>query len=164
MSKITNEQSREIYELATSPNREMSNIAIGKKFGITERAVRFHIKKWEKELHTISKTNAKVANALANHTLDVHGEAREILEQVRGSIQEAKSNGISPERLAPLYSNWIKSLELASELLGDIDRAPDVQVNVVYEEFNQLKTVVLSEVCNVCKMRLQERLHEIVSK
>jgi len=120
MAKITSEQSREIYQLATSTDPKMSNVQIGKKFGISERAVRYHIMKWERELHTIARTNGKLAGALTNHVVDMHSEAMSILKAVKAGIQEAKEAGVSPEKLAPLYNNWIKSLELASELVGKI--------------------------------------------
>ncbi len=117
MAKITSGQSREIYKLATAPDKKMSNVQIGKKFGISERAVRFHIAKWESKLHSIAKTNEKAANAIANHAVDVYKEARDILSGIRNSIQEAKQARVSPEKLSPLFNNWTKSLELASNLL-----------------------------------------------
>lgn len=160
MSKITGEQSREIYELATSTDRKMSNVEIGKKYGISERAVRHHIKKWEGKLHEISKTNEKAASAIANHAVNVHTEARDILTQVKASIREAKNNGVSPERLAPLYSNWIKSLELASELLGDINRAPQVSVHLS-QQFNEFMKVILEEIDHDTKARITARIRPL---
>ncbi len=161
MSKITNEQSREIYEIATSTDRKMSNVDLGKKFGISERAVRFHIKKWEAELHAISKTNAKAANALADHAVNVNAEAKAILAAVKESIVQAKINGISPEKLSGLYGNWIKSLELVSELLGDLNRAPQMNVQV-NQQLNDFMNFVLEEVDDVTKSRIVTKLRQAV--
>jgi len=159
MSKITHEQSREIYELASSPKNKLSNIALGKKFGISELAVRYHIKKWESKLHEISKTNVKIARAIANHTVDVCGEAVSIISAVKAAIQDAKSSGVSPEKLAPLYSNWIKSLELASELLGDLDRSPTINIQV-YQQFNDFMKIILKEVNDADRVRIIEKLRQ----
>lgn len=159
MSKITSEQSREIYELATSTQPKMSNVEIGKKFGISERSVRFHITKWEKQIHTLAKTNGKVANALANHVVDVHSEAMNILEAVKAGIKEAKVAGVSPEKLAPLYSNWIKSLELASELLGDINRAPQVNIQL-NQQFNKFIQAIMEGEDDATKQRIIARFRK----
>lgn len=158
--RITNEISRKIYEIAKDSKSNLTNREIGERFGIDEATVRYHVKKWEREFHEISKNNAKVARALADHTLDVHEEARNILEQVKGSIQEAKNNGVSPERLAPLYSNWIKSLELASELLGDINRSPQVSIQM-NQQFNEFMKVVLEEVDYDTKARITARIRPL---
>lgn len=159
MSKITSEQSKEIYELATAPDRKMSNVEIGKKFGISERSVRFHITKWEKQIHTLAKTNGKVASALANHVVDVHSEAMSILAAVKTGILEAKVAGVSPEKLAPLYSNWIKSLELASELLGDLSRAPQVNIQL-NQQFNEFVKAIMEEEDDATKGRIIARLRK----
>jgi DNA-binding Lrp family transcriptional regulator len=159
MAKITSGQSKEIYELATAPDRKMSNVEIGKKFGISERSVRFHIKKWEKQVHTLAKTNGKVASALANHAVNVTTEATSILEAVKTSILEAKVAGVSPEKLAPLYSNWIKSLELASELLGDLSRAPQVNIQV-NQQFNEFIKAIMEGEDDATKQRISAKLRK----
>lgn len=161
--RIDNGRSREIYELAKDPKNTFTNEAIGKKFGIDEATVRYHVKKWEVRLHEISRTNEKAASALANHAVDVHVEAMDILAAVKASILEAKGKGISPEKLAPLYSNWIRGLETLSELLGDLNRAPQVNVQV-NQQFNELKAIVMGELCANCKQKVRGRLHELVGK
>jgi DNA-binding Lrp family transcriptional regulator len=155
--RIDNEQSRKIYELAKDPNNKLTNREIGEKFGIDEATVRYHVKKWEGRLHEIAKTNEKAAGAIANHAVDVHTEAKDILAAVKASIQDAKDAGVSPERLAPLYSNWIKGLETLSELLGDINRAPQVNIQV-NQQFNDFMSVVLSEVNDVDRARIISKL------
>ncbi|VVB88862.1 Uncharacterised protein [uncultured archaeon] len=155
--KISNEQSREIYELAKDPGQNLTNEEIGKKFGLDEATVRYHVKKWEAKLHNIAKTNEKAAGALANHTVNVTVEAMNILEAVKASIQEAKVAGVSPERLAPLYTNWIKGLETLSELLGDINRAPQVNIQL-NQQFNDFIKVILSEVNEVDRARIITKL------
>jgi predicted transcriptional regulator len=155
--KISEEQSRRIYELAKDPKNELSNTAIGKMFGITEAAVRYHIKRWEDELHEIARTNEKAASALASHAVNVTSEAVNILTEVKGSIREAKQQGVSPERLAPLYNNWIRSLELASELLGDLDRSPQVNIQV-NQQFNEFMKVILEEVDHDTRAKIIRRL------
>lgn len=112
MSKITSAQGREIYELATSTNPKMSNVEIGKKYGISERAVRFHIKKYEKIVHKISQNNSKVNKVLAAHAIDIIEESTLIMTVVKSSIQAAKNQGVSPEKTSSLINNWIKVLEL----------------------------------------------------
>ena len=159
--RIDNEESREIYELAKDPKNTLTNEAIGKRFGIDEATVRYHVKKWERELHSIAKSNAKVANALADHTVNVNLEAKEILTAVKTSIEEAKSSGVSPEKLSGLYGNWIRSLELVSELLGDINRAPQVSVQV-NQQFNEFMKVVLEEVDHDTKTRIATKLRQAV--
>jgi hypothetical protein len=129
MSKITNELSREIYELATLPNRKMSNVEIGKKFGISERVVRFHVKKWESKVHEIAKNDQKINKAVTSNTLDVIAESLMQISVIKRSIQDARDRGVSPDKLSGLFNNWIRALELSSELLGNLNRAP---------QFNQL--------------------------
>lgn len=114
--KISNEQSREIYELACDPGKKTTNAAIGAKFGISESSVRHHVRKWEKEVKAISKTNSKVAGALAAHTINIIEEASSILEAVKQGIKQAKAEGVSPEKISSLYNNWIKTLEMLSEM------------------------------------------------
>lgn len=157
--RISNEQSREIYELAKDPKNTLTNEAIGKRFGIDEATVRYHVKKWERELHSIAKSNSRIANALADHTVNVNIEAKEILSAVKNSIEEAKSNGVSPEKLSGLYGNWIKSLELVSELIGDINRAPQVNVQV-NQQFNEFMNVILAEVNEVDRARIISKLKQ----
>lgn len=116
MSKITAQQGRTIYELAISTNPKMSNVEIGKKFGISERAVRFHIKKFEKQVHKIAQNNAKVNTAITNHAINIIEESALIMRVVKSSIQKAQLQGVSPEKLSGLYNNWIKTLALLSEM------------------------------------------------
>lgn len=155
--KISNDQSREIYKLAKDPGQNLTNVEIGKKFGgLDEATVRYHVRKWERKLHEISKTNGKAAGALANHAVNVASEAAAILEAVKTSIQEAKVAGVSPEKLAPLYGNWIKSLELASELLGDLDRTP--QVSILQMIDHDFMKMILEEVDTNAKGRIITKL------
>ncbi len=171
--KISNEISKQIYEQATNPTNKLTNQEIGNKFGIDEATVRYHIKKWEGKLHEISRSDVRVADALADHTCDCIQESQDILNAVKDSIQEAKGKGVSPEKLAPLYSNWLKSLELAGELLGEIGRGSGTNVNVnvqnvqkaVYlQEYQELKQVVVGELCDNCKEKVRVRLHELIKE
>lgn len=116
MSKITSGQGREIYELATSTNPKMSNVEIGKKYGISERAVRFHIKKYEKIVHKISQNNSKVNKVLAAHQINIIEEASLLLAVVKSGIQQARKQGVSPEKISSLYNNWIRALEIISDI------------------------------------------------
>lgn len=155
--KITNEQSRQIYELSKDINNKPSNRKIGEMFGIDEALVRYHVKRWEGKLHEIAKTNEKAASALANHVVDVHSETMAVLKAVKDSIAEAKTKKVSPEKLAPLYSNWIKSLEFASELLGEINKNPVVNIQI-NEQFNNFMDIILSEVNEVDRARIISKL------
>lgn len=159
--KISNEQSREIYEIAKHPSNKLTNEEIGKKFGLDEATVRYHIKKWEEKLHEIAKSSDKVAGALANHAVNVTGEAASILDAVKASIKEAKVAGVSPEKLSGLYNNWIRGLETLSELLGDINRAPQVNIQV-NQQFNDFMKVVLEEADDVTKARIISKLRQAV--
>ena len=118
MSKITSEQGREIYELATSTKPKMSNVELGKKYGVSERAIRFHIKKYEKQVHTIAKNNNRLNTALANNKINLVHEATETLKDIKESLTQAKNEGVSPERLSSLYSCRIRSLESISEIVS----------------------------------------------
>lgn len=158
--RITNEQSREIYELAKDPKNTLTNREIGEKFGIDEGTVRYHVKKWESKLHEIAKTNERACSAIANHAVDVHTEAMDILAAVKDSIQEAKNNGVSPERLAPLYNNWIKGLETLSELIGGINRTPQVNIRID-RQFNEFMNFILSEVNAVDRARIISKLRQV---
>lgn len=155
--KITNGASREIYELATRPDNKLTNQEIGKKYGIDEATVRYHIKKWEGKLHEIAKSDDRTAKAISKFTVDTHEECDLIIKSIKASIQQARNKGVSPEKLSPLFGNWLKGLELASQLLGEI-KSPMVEI-----QFNQLKTVIVGELCDSCKLKLKERLYEIVS-
>lgn len=150
MSKITRQQGRAIYEQVTDPANRLSNREIGEKYGITERSVRFRVNTLEKQVHEIARSDTRVNNALVAHTLNVQSEALTIIAEVRNSLTDAKAQGISPERLGGLYGAWIKSLELASEILGDIDRTPvmNVQIN---NEYQELKSFVIGALCPACK-------------
>ncbi len=172
--KIDSSKSREIYELATSPTNKLTNCEIAKQYGISEGSVRHHIAKWERKLHAIARSDDRVATALADHAINVTVEATNILDAVKSSIVQAKNAGISPEKLAPLYSNWIKSLELCGELLGEIGRGSGTNVNVnvrnniqdmiFREEYIELKSVVVNELCDTCKEKVRLRLHELVKE
>lgn len=153
--KITNDISREIYEQAKG--RSLSNCEIAKKYEITEGSVRHHVKRWEGAIHEIAKNDQKVNTAMANMALNVQSEALQIIQEVKESLTSAKQQGVSPERLAPLYGNWIKSLELASEILGDIDRNPqtNIQLNQQFNtEYAELKSFVFSSLCPACKSQI----------
>ena len=160
--KITNEQGRDIYQLATDPSQKITNAEIGKRFGISESSVRRIVTKNEKMFHEIAKSNDKVAGALADHAINVTGEAAAILDAIKTSIKEAKVAGVSPEKLSGLYNNWIRGLETLSELLGDIDRAPVLNVQIS-SQFHELKSVIIGELCPACKAKVKGRLHEIIS-
>lgn len=114
--KISIEDSRAIYELASDPQNKLTNSQIGAKFGITESSVRHHIRKWERELKTISRNKAKVSTAIVNFQINILEEAFLMMRVVKSSIQSAQHQGISPEKIAPLYSNWIKILEMLSNI------------------------------------------------
>ncbi len=160
--RIDNGRSREIYELAKDPKNTFTNEAIGKRFGIDEATVRYHVKKWEGRLHEISRTNEKAASAIANHAVDVHTEAMDILAAVKSSILEAKSNGVSPEKLSGLYNNWIRGLEMLSELLGDLNRTPQVNIQV-NEEFNEFMKIILEEVNEIDRARIITKLKQQIA-
>lgn len=155
--KLSDEISKEIYETVKDSNNTLSNVEIAKKYDVTEGAIRYYVKKWESAVHEISLNNQKINTALAKNTINVQAEAIRIIQDVRESLEEAKQRGVSPEKLAPLYGNWIKSLELASEILGDINRSP--QLNVQFnQEFAELKSVVISQLCPACKDAIKMKL------
>lgn len=156
--KITSDISKQIYELSKDPKSNVSNQAIADKFGITEGSVRHHVRKWERQVHEIAKSDDQVAKSLSKFTINTHEECDLIIKNIKSSIQMARNQKVSPEKLAPLFSNWLKGLELASQLLGDI-KSPMVEI-----QFNQLKTVIVGELCDNCKTKLKEKLYEIVSQ
>jgi len=114
--KISNEQSREVYILASDPAGKLTNSQIGARFGISESSVRHHIRKHEAALHKISQNNVRAAAAIAAHAVNLTDEAALILRVVKSGIQQAKTQGVSPERISPLYNNWIKILEMLSDM------------------------------------------------
>ena len=111
-TKISNDQSREIYKLACDPAKKLTNAAIGAQFGISESAVRHHVRKWEKQAKAIAKNNEKVNTAIAKNVIDIVEESSLLMRVIKSGIHEAKSQGVSPEKLSPLYNNWLKVLEL----------------------------------------------------
>ena len=161
--RITNEQSKEIYELSKSTTQVCTNTEIAKKYGISEGAVRKHIKKWESTVHEIANTNDKVHAAVAKNTLDVIGEALMIVSNIKAEIRDARSYGGDPSRMGSLYAQWIKALELAAKLLGDLKGGPEIQVNNIHvnqvnQQFNEFMQVVLTE-CDVpTKVRISQRI------
>ncbi len=162
--KINDEISRKIYEIAKDPTNKMTNREIGELYGLTESTVRHHIAKWEARLHDIAKTNDKVADVLVNHTCDCIQESQDILKEVKSSIYEAKEAGTPPEKLSGLYANWIKSLELCGELLGGLNRAPQVNVGIQFsQEVAELKALYIGELCPGCKRKVQSRLQEVAT-
>lgn len=135
--KIDNTKSREIYEAVTRPDNKFTNSEIAKQFGITEGNVRYHVKKWENQIHTIAKTNEYAAQAVANNAIvaselniDCKKEVDQLIKNVKDSIKDARDFGVSPEKLAPLYSNWLRALDTAAELLGELNRTSQVNVAV----------------------------------
>ena len=122
--------------------------------------MRKHVKKWESAVHEVAKNNEKVNSAVAKSTLDVIAESLLQISNIKDSIQQARTLGVSPEKLSGLFNNWIRALELSSELLGKIDRAPvtNIQFNA---EFNELKAVIIGELCPACKAKIKGRLCEI---
>lgn len=132
MVKITAEQRREIYRLATDPKNRLTNCAIARKYNISEGAVRYVIKRQQGKLQKLQQTNVDAQQALANISLNVASEAADLIAQVKLSIQQAKAEG-ETVRLASLYSNWIKALELACQLLGVTKPQPIEQKIVAIE-------------------------------
>lgn len=116
--KISNDQSREIYELASDPVNKMTNREIGLRFGISESSVRHHTRKWEKTLHAISLSNKKLATALANRIVNMTQEATDTLDDIKESIKQARREGVSPEKLSSLYSCRIRSLECIHNIVS----------------------------------------------
>lgn len=158
--KITNDISKEIYELAKNTSQVLTNQQIADKFGITEGTVRHHIKKWERNVHEIAKNDQKVHAAVANNTLDVIAESLKIIQNIKKEIYDSRNFGGDPARVGSLYAQWIKALELAAKLLGDL-KGPDVQVNIqVNQQFNEFMQVVLSEVDDAAKARIRSKLKE----
>lgn len=158
---ISNEQSRKIYEIATHPKNKLSNRQIGEMYGVGEASVRHHVKKWDNALRGVAKWDENVASAMATHLMNVHTESMEILTAVKSSIMEARANGVKPERLVGLYLTWIRSLELVSELMGDIDRRPEVSVNVT-QQFNEFMQVVLQETDAGARSRIVKKLGDAI--
>lgn len=116
--KITEADSEQIYRLAKDSKNPISNVAIAKQFGITEAAVRFHIKRQSEKLVLASLSQGVLSKPINALSLDCRQQAANILSELQQSIVLAKTSGVSPEKLSGLYNAWIKSLELASELLG----------------------------------------------
>ncbi len=155
--KVTDEISQKIYTLAKNPDKNLTNQQIADKFGITEGSVRHHIRKWESTIQTVARNDKKINTALAAHTLDVIAESLMQNSVIKQSIKEARDRNVSPDKLSGLFGNWIRALELASELLGDIDRAPttNIQLN---QEYIELKSIVLGALCPQCKDAIKAKL------
>src|SRR5450759_3813752 len=158
--KIDNDTSRKIYELAINTAQVLTNAQIAAKYDITEGNVRYHIKKWESTVHEIAQNDQRVNAAVTKNTLNVIDESLMQISNIKESILQARTPGVSPEKLSGLFNNWIRALELSSELLGKIDRAPvtNIQFNA---EFNELKAVIIGELCPAYKAKIKGRLHEI---
>jgi transposase len=168
--KITDEQSKEIYVQSKSTTVISTNTEIAKKYGISEGAVRKHIKKWESTVHEVAKNNEKVNAAVTESTLNVIDESLMQISNIKSSIQMARNQGVSPEKLPGLFNSWIRALELHSELLGAIRSGPDVQVNVLVT--NQLNSLIQDnqtyqnfmqkKICPACKIILIQDLEKAV--
>lgn len=84
------------------------------------------------------------------------------IADIKASIKLAREQGVSPEKLSGLFNNWIRALELSGELLGQIDRTPVFNAQIVVN-LNELKAVIIGELCPECKSRVKGKLHEIIS-
>jgi hypothetical protein len=108
------------------------------------------------------ESNDKLKVRVAESALDVIKEALMIVSNIKTEIRDARNFGADPARMSGLYAQWIKSLQLAAELLGDLKR-PDVDINVnvqVNQQFNEFMQVVLKECDTPTKARISLRLKE----
>jgi hypothetical protein len=106
------------------------------------------------------ESSDKLKVKVAESSLDVIKEALMIVSNIKAEIRDARNFGGDPARMGSLYAQWIKALELASEILGDIDRAPVVNIQIT-SQMNELKAVIIGELCQECKAKVKGRLHEI---
>lgn len=127
---------------------------------ITGSCVHRYLAANTKLIQQVVESNDKLKVKVANNTLDVIAESLMQISVIKHSIQDARDRGVSPDKLSGLFNNWIRALELSSELLGDINRAPvlNLQINA---EFNELKAVIIGELCPACKAKVKGRLYEI---
>jgi len=156
---LTLQESRQIYEAATSPSNTLTNEQIGKEYGVTESTVRHHIKKWKTTVASSYKYNEHIQEALASHIINVNQEASDILDHIKVSIKLAKDKGTPPEKLGSLYNNWIRSLELVSELSGDLDRSNNINIDTS-NQFTTFMQIILEECDDPTRTRIISRLNK----
>jgi hypothetical protein len=89
------------------------------------------LKKLERHFKAEQAKTEKVQQKTADQHLDVNRELLDLLQDIKGSIEESKLEGVSPEKRSQLYNAATRNLELLSRRLGEIsDPVTAVQVNI----------------------------------
>lgn len=58
-----------------------------------------------------------------------------------------------------------EQIEFQSKLLGDLpDQEININVDLIQEQFNEFKQIILEGMCQDCKKKVSERLYEIVNQ
>lgn len=148
--KLAGESERSIAEILSKElNQKISQSSVHRYFAnntkVTQQAV---------------ESNDKLKVKVAESTLDVIKEALMIVSNIKAEIRDARNFGGDPARMGSLYAQWIKALELASEILGKIDRSPVVNNIQINQQFNEFMAVVMGEVDRDTRARITAKFKQ----
>jgi|Deesub1362A_J573_1020465.scaffolds.fasta_scaffold01674_6 predicted transcriptional regulator len=86
-----------------------------------------------------------------------------INEETITILQEAKIAGELRTALKAI-ERIEKQLELQAKLLGDISNQPIININLIQNQFNEFKQLILEVMCSECRSKLETKLHQIMGQ
>ncbi len=109
------------------------------------------------------EANSKLKVKVAEMELNTVEERHRVIDKVKNLADQAESVGDTRTALYALRIA-ISALDSLDERLGDISRAPQVNVDVgiqFNQEVMELKALYIGELCPGCKRKVHNRLQEV---
>jgi predicted transcriptional regulator len=128
---------------------------------ITRSAVHRYLSANVRLCQEVVEVNNKIKVKVAEAELDTIEARRELIDKIRDLGEKAEEFGDIKTALYAL-DKAINALDSLDKRLGKFTDKPDIQVNLQFNaEFNELKAVIVGELCPACKAKVRGRLHEI---
>lgn len=131
---------------------------------ITQSSVHRYLAIQDKLKQQVVEKNDRLKAKVLEVELDTIEARHELIKEIRDLAQEAKQSGDIKTALIGL-DKAVNALDSLDKRLGRFAIQPEVQVNLQFtEQFNELKAVVIGELCDNCKQKIKGRLHELAGK
>jgi len=104
--------------------------------------------------------NEKMKVKVLEAELDTIDARHELIRKIKELGEKAEEIGDLKTALYAL-DKAVNALDSLDKRLGKFSDKPDVQINIGM--FNDLKAVIIGELCPECKTKIKGRLHEIIS-
>lgn len=105
----------------------------------------------------------KLKVAVMKSELDTINSRHELIDKIRNLGDRAEEAGDLRTALLAL-GQALSALDSLDKRLGKFSEKQDINLNIeLNQEFNQLKAVIVGQLCPICKEKIKGRLHEEVT-